>query len=239
MRLVAKIAAIIGVAMLGGCVDHDTASIVVYGHASPTAPCGERQLSTSTTTLTTGTYNVDYAQVAYQLFPIVENRLRSRESDLNVNPNDVRLTRAEVTLLSASGELLQTSQPNPFVTVADGFADSGGVAVPQIQAIPMSYLADLKAYVGEGTNTILLRVQIEGETLGGVDVIAPEWTYPVEIVTGGIGFQCVGESGTEFMGSEACYLGQDYAGDACYIEALRDTVCGGSEFCFPSDQGEL
>lgn len=235
MRLAARLGIILTIAMLGGCVDHDTASIVIYGNASPTAPCGSRQLSTSTTTLTAGTLNVDYAGVGYQMFPIVENRLVTRATDLNANPNDIRLTEAEVALLSSSGDLIPTSGPNPFVTIADGFAETGGVAVPQIQAIPPSYFADLKAYVGDGTDTILVRITILGETLGGVDIISPEWSFPVEIVTGGIGFQCVGDSGAEFVGSEACYVGQDYGTDACYIAGLRDTLCGGDAFCSPSD----
>ncbi len=237
MRLSALLGAVLGVAVLSGCVDHDSASIVVYGHASPVSPCGERRLTTTTTTLTAGSYNVDYASSGYQLFPIVENRLIDRTTDLSANPNDVRLTEAEVTLLTSSGDVLPTTGPNPFTTIANGLAQTGGVAAPQITAIPISYIGDLKAFVGDGSDTILIRVQILGETLGGVDVVAPEWDYPVDIVTGSAGFQCVGEiPGAQLVGTEGCFQGQDYVADACQSAALIDSVCGGYDVCFPPQE---
>ena len=237
MRLIGLLGAVLGVAFLGGCVDHDTASIVVYGHASPASPCGSRTLSTSTTTLTAGMYNVTHATDGYQLFPLVENRLINRSTQLDANPNDVRLTEAEITLLTSAGDPISTSGPNPFTTIADGFAVSGGVAVPQITVIPTSYLPDLQAFVGGGTDTIFIRLQIVGETLGGVDVVAPEWDYPVDIISGNEGFQCVGEiEGAELVGTEGCYIGQDFVVDACQYEGLINEICGGYSVCFPPDE---
>lgn len=163
--------------------------------------------------LTSGVYDVAQRQGAYIAAIRVGNQMIRSADDarLRVETSHVTIYEAEVEVFdSGGGTITSFSQPitsfafagngtNPgsgctFLTLIDA-GSVGNIATPQ---------------------TVVARIKVFGETLGGNDVESGVFDFPIQVCNGCLGCippdpeDCDGEIPTE---AAACYVGQDVASD--------------------------
>jgi hypothetical protein len=201
---------------LAGCVADDGPAFFISDVIAPDDDC---IYSVENVKLLRGTFNAEFGG-EYSLAPILNSQLVGRGGDapLRADPNNILLTGAVVELQDASGAPLAFGGlPNPFtVSVASFVESSDGTAPSQsvgaIQVIPPAYAAGLDAMLGDdplALMVVVVQVEMFGETVGGVDVEAAPWSWPIDVCQGQCLFECVAAGVDVGDDVNTCTCGQD------------------------------
>lgn len=190
------------------------------------------------TLLAGGTLDRSLRAGSYRAALLLGNQLTPRASreQLRVETNLVVVRGAEVTLESITGERLDLSpNPNPYSTLATGEVPPSEGTEPGLGVT----FADIVPAGIALSGTVISRVRVFGETLGGTEVESNEYIFPIEICNGCLvnysassfddtngpsaRYLCA-RSSTDDSGTPACVLGQDRIVDCTLCSAAND-VC--------------
>lgn len=209
--------------LLGGCVDNNS-TIFIRQLQAPEAENG-CVVSNGTEALhwTEGYFDVSLAQ-SYGGTLLVGNQLQERgdESVGKVETSGVQMYEAEIETFDYTGATLSsfTMPTSGYVEPASGTTPSYGLA--GVVLIDPS----VGAAIGAG-QTVISRVKIYGETLGGLEVETGWWDYPIFVCDGCLGCICPASAEDEYASS--CRPGNNEAVDcrlkACWDPA-NDSYCG-------------
>jgi len=195
---------------LASCAS-DNASVYIEGNVIPEQQDVGCSLTADGAQLTSGFYNVDFPS-AYRVFPLYNNQLLSRATDVRADPNGILIRGAEVELQDLAGAPMDFGGlPNPFTIPASTFINSGDVGQPgrnvgELEVIPDPYRAFMAA--GGRRGTIVITVKVFGRTNGNIDIQAGAWQWPVAICGGNCLFECLAADDTTEVLS--CSPGQDF-----------------------------
>ena len=131
------------------------------------------------------------------------------------NPNIIQVTSVEVELQDIGGAPIALSGGNPFsspagaISVPSGDGATAGTAIGAVILIPAAYVPDLPA-----SGTIVAVVRAIGVTLGGAEVVSPEFGFPINLCSGCLVGCAVDADGAPIC-SPSCTPGQDTAHLEC------------------------
>ena len=152
----------------------------------------------------TGAGDVTQGQTAaFNVSLLVGNQLirRGDVDTLKVETSRVQLFEAEVEVFDFQGASLNTfSQP------ISGFIDPSNGSEPGYGLTGLTVI-DAGTIAAAGNQTLVARVQIFGESLGGLEVETGFWDYPVTVCDGCFG--CVEPSSCDDEIVATCQLGQN------------------------------
>lgn len=209
---------IVGVSLLlcasggGGCTNDDGPAFYVTGLVSPAGTTCT--VSAGSAILALGQLNVQFAD-SYYMFPRYRNQVISNAgtSPLRSDPAGIYVLGAEIELQNAAGGrlLFGRNLPNPYtVPAADFVPPAGGVGgstteVGVVQAIPPDYMPELDALLARrDRGAMLISLNVFGETVGGTDIEAREFLWPLQLCRGGCLFTC-----SDTTTGTCCLAGQD------------------------------
>lgn len=220
---------LLAAALLGGCVD-DNPGFYIRSNVTPDSQCA---WSGSSSEAGQGILDIGYGYAHYGIYPVYNSQLRSRLSNNppRIDTNGIQIQSANIRLTDAAGTLLPIPQPAYSVT-ASGFVPTSvdntpGEGIGFIDAIPVLAANDIRnlnlvappdmttSPITPGTTLdIVVHITVMGRTVGGEDVQAAEWTWPVTICD-----QCRACFGEP--PDVACHPGQDNEGwfDSCPAES--------------------
>ncbi len=163
----------------------------------------------------------------YNVSLLVGNQLIRRGDDetLKVETSRVQLFEAEVEVFDFQGASLTTfSQP------ISGFVDASSGSEPGYGLTSLT-LIDGATLANAGTQTLVARVQLFGESLGGIEVETGLWDYPVSVLPGGFG--CSDPENCDDPIIFGCSFGQDEIPDCrCHPSG---GACGVAPGCVAED----
>lgn len=160
---------------------------------------------------------------SYTVALLVGNQLVRRGDDdtLKVETSRVQLFEAEVEVFDFQGASL-----NSFSQPISGFVDAASGSEPGYGLTSLT-LVDGGTLAGAGNQTLVARVQLFGESLGGVEVESGLWDYPVNVLAGGFG--CIEPESCDDPILIGCNFGQDELPDCrCHPNG---GACGVSASC--------
>lgn len=166
---------------------------------------------------------------SYQACVLVGNQLiRTQDDDrLRVETSRVTLFEAEVEIFDANGSSLTSfSQPiSSFIDAASGA--SAGFGVAGITLIDPATLGAIDT--GAGGQTIVARVKVFGESLGGADVESGPFDFPIQVCSNCLG--CFEPEDCETAPDLTCRVGQDTSPDCRCIPNPADPTQNASSVC--------
>jgi hypothetical protein len=159
----------------------------------------------------------------YSAALLVGNQLKARGDSDTLRPesNRVQLYEADVELFDSGGGTVSA-----FTMPISGFVEVSGSTAP---AYGLAFVTLIDAGTGAALagqqTTLIARVKIYGETLGGLEVETGYWDYPIEICSGCLGCICPTSPDAEY--TETCNPGQNTSID-CRLVACWGTTdnCG-------------
>jgi hypothetical protein len=154
---------------------------------------------------------------------LIGNQLASRGDSTTLRPesNRVQLYEADVEIFDAGGGSMSA-----FTMPISGFVEVSSATEP---AYGIAYVTLIDAGTGAALagqqTTVITRVKVYGETLGGLAVETGYWDFPIQICSGCI--QCICPSGIDAEYAKTCNPGQNSAVD-CRLQACWGTTanCG-------------
>jgi hypothetical protein len=225
------------VPFLSACVDDDS-SMYVEGVLALNPPNCELAADPGSPQLLRGTLDVAFL-TSYQAPVLVGNQLTPRgdKKQLRTETQGVELEGAEVTVTSASGDVLEE-----YTVPAGGFvhpssSESPGYGMALVTLVPNRLGEQLRSQLGArgASRTVIAEVRVFGTTLGGTKITSGAYTFPIDICLGclvdfpldaiedtGNGRVCAGS--TEDVESTQCVRGQDSVIDCRTCAATLD-VC--------------
>ncbi len=152
---------------------------------------------------------------------VVGNQLIPRGDSDTLRPETsrVQIYEVEVSVFDFLGNLL-----TEFTVPATGFVGESEGTTPGY-GLTFATLIDAgtasRIDTSQGSQTVVARVKIYGQTLGGLEVETGFWDFPIYVCGDPGNFSCIGYSVPEACDDEvieACYLGQDSIHDCREIE---------------------
>ena len=162
--------------------------------------------------------------LAYNVVLLVGNQLirRGDADTLKVETSRVQLFKAEVEVFDFAGASL-----NSFEQPISGFVDAASGSEPGFGLTDLT-LVDAATLASVGEQTLVARVQLFGESLGGIEVETGLWEYPIAVCNGCFG--CTDPEDCEDEIKEVCNIGQDDAADCRCLNAGK--CAGMGTACF-------
>jgi hypothetical protein len=183
---------------LPSCATNDSMMFIIGVYARKQGTCSPKA-DADAPIWASGTLDRLFAS-DYTAALLIGNQITERGSreQLRTETSRVSLKGAEVTLESLKGEALAAA----FSSTATGFVDAASGTDPSISVmyatlIPASVAPDLPL------GTVVAKVRVFGDTLGGEDVESSELSFPIEVC-------------------EGCLV--------AYTAASRDPAAGGTEY---------
>jgi hypothetical protein len=177
--LVAVSVACLGAAVLPSCASNDSMMFVIGVYARKQGACSPKPEAESPI-LAKGTLDRTFAS-EYRAALLIGNQITERGSreQLRTETSRVVLKGAEVNL----EDLLGNPVADAFSSTATGFVDAASgtdpsIAVMYATLIPGSVASTL------ARGTVLAKVRVFGDTLGGQEVESSELAFPIEICDG-------------------------------------------------------
>lgn len=144
---------------------------------------------------------------AYRATLLVGNQLDSRSdvSTQKVESAMVQLYEAEVEVYDFSGATLSA-----YTMPVSGFIDE---SVAGAEAYGLSHVVMIDPGVGSGISggglgqTVVSRVKLYGENLGGIEVETGWWDYPIFVCDGCLGCECPDSVEAEY--AKSCNVGNN------------------------------
>lgn len=208
---------------LAGCAPGNSGLIV----GNVIAPDDQKVYAVGNDALTSGVLDVNayfdgYLNAGYQMHVRMLNQLVDLGNNGTsgvpmANPNLISVQQAEVELQDVGGAPLALGLPNPFTVPAGGVVvpssdgTTPGEAIAAFEVIPLVYR---DALLGSGGTTVVASVQAIGQTAGGAEVVAPPFTFPIQICDGCLLRCSVNDDGTPVC-QESLTPGQDYVQYDC------------------------
>jgi hypothetical protein len=213
----------VGASVAPGCVTQNSELFIRGVAYTPPGQCVIKAEG-DTSVLSQGLLDLSFG-TSYQGFMVWGNQMVARGSNdlVRTENNRVALTSADVSV-----QLTDGSEINAFSIPASGFADptTGGLPGYGFVAVPLvDYKTGVKAY-NAGKRTVVSKVRIFGQTLGGSDVQSNEFTYVISLCNGcTISFSAANQDNTQpgpncLLAAQAtttassttqpCILGQDF-----------------------------
>lgn len=220
MRLPHHVVPLLVLAMVG-CAPGNP-GLYIGNVISPNDQC---EYSASNAAFLQGTLDVSVPGNVYTAGLVFNNQLlnlaQSGSSGYPVmaNPNIIQITAVEVELRDLGGVPLALSGGNPYtspagaVSVPSGDGMTPGTAIGAVIVIPAVYVGELAALAGSN-GTIVAVLRAIGTTLGGAELVSPEFGFPINLCNGCLWACAVDEDGVPVC-SPSCTPGQDSAHLEC------------------------
>lgn len=167
-------------ALTSGCVDNDSSMFIIGAIALDASNCTAKA-DTTALFLSEGTLDLAFSN-SYSGIVLVGNQLTARGSreQLRTETSRVSLKGAEVTLTKVDGTVMQT-----FSTIGTGFVDASGGDTPGYGTMAVNMLPAQVITNNKLTNTtVVAKVRVFGDTLGGVSVTSSELDFPIRVCQG-------------------------------------------------------
>jgi len=244
MRLLNTFPVLASIFCLVSCEDNQTSLFIRQVQANEAPQCTVSS-DVSSKALAQGVLDVGLQKVYFAML-LVGGQLKDvGNNDLNrTEANRISIDTAEVTVKSTGGEVLSKySVPvNGFVDPAAGSTFSTGVVGARIldfAASDFAASANITETLAEkgGFYTVVSRVQLFGQTLGGTRVTSNFFDFPVQVCYGCLvayapgtvssdvsGLNCAAASDAPISGG-ACNVGQDAAVDCRNCSAVNPALC--------------
>lgn len=235
------VCAALAAAGASGCSDND-ASLFVMGVLAADAPACEVSADPGSKQLFHGTLDVAFRS-KYEGVVLVANQLAPRgdKKQLRAETSGLQLRGAEVELTSSQGTVIDKFSVNGGGFVQASRSESPGFGTAEVTMIPASVGADLAATLSanpSGRRTLVARIRVFGDTLGGIEITSGDFTFPIDVCWGCLveypleavvdpadgtgGLVCGGKP--DGIVSNQCIRGQDDAID-CRTCAAESDVC--------------
>jgi hypothetical protein len=222
MTIVRKLASIGAVAALGalslGCADNNTTIFIrqvqfpeVQDNCAVTNDPGAAQLGQ-------GFLDTLY-RGSYQGWLLVGNQMLSRSDPtrLKIESHRVQIYEADITVFDAAG-----AERASYTVPVSGFVDSSQGQAPSYGLVNVPLIDEGTGSTLTPGQTVISRVQVFGESLGGVEVESGVFDFPIFVCrTGAVDdFSCLGCLAADLDAEVApvCTLGQDIAPD-CRVQS--------------------
>ncbi len=239
--------ACLGATTLPSCATNDSMLFITGVYARRQGACTP-VAEADAPILAKGTLDRLFAR-EYRAALVVGNQITERGSreQLRTETSRVSLKGAEVRLESLRGELLY----EPFSSTATGFVDAATGTSPSLTVMYASLIpASVEPSLPDGT--LVAKVRVYGDTLGGEEVESSELAFPIELCTGCLisypasarltegtdedGYICkkTGESSSSAAGGEAempCVLGIDIPAPCTVCSSLYDICTSPDKNC--------
>jgi hypothetical protein len=241
-----------------GCVANDGPALIVGGAVLFDDTC-TAEPDDPTLLIGPGSFNTQLGG-AYTVFPVLQSQLVNAGGAGVANPNAILVTGAEVELREPGGAAIDFGGlQNPFtvdvsVTVPSATGSAPGAAIAGVTVIPPSHARGLDLLLGDDPNasmTVVAAVQLFGETVGGVDIEAAPWTWPINVFQGGYNVACIGtvelegclpcQDGNPCLRAcractpetivDDCVAGEQCVSNICTRPCATDAECGSGGFC--------
>jgi hypothetical protein len=208
-----------------GCAENDSSFFVRAAAKVDATTCVVTP--TGVVELAGGTLDLKFSST-YEVALVIENQLvpRGNSTTLRTETSRISVYKADVRLLNGGGEFAS------FSKAVTGFADPGtssltpGVGVTFVPVLDGSVACALKGSPGE----ILAGVTLHGRTLGGLELTAPEFVFPITVCLGCLCSEA--EAGSDMCGmgmpKANCRPGQDEPVDCRLVGTTCAAYQGGA-----------
>lgn len=171
--------AALGASLLPGCADNDSMMFIVGVYARKQGDCSPKP-EAGAPLWANGALDRSFAG-EYTAALLIGNQITERGSreQLRTETSRVSLKGAEVKLETLKG----ASLVEPFSSTATGFVDAAGGTDPSL-AIMYASLIPASIAPNLPTGTIVAKVRVFGDTLGGQEVESSELSFPIYICDG-------------------------------------------------------
>jgi hypothetical protein len=224
-------------ATLTGCVDNNSSIFILgVGFFNPDNGCA-CEPDEEAPLLAQGTVDSAQRGAGYTACLRVGNQMIESNDD-----NRLRVETSRVTLFEAEVEVFdfQSNSLTSFSQPISGFIDAGGGSTPSFGAaiITMIDQGTLGAIdTAGGGQTVVSRIRLFGESLGGNDVETGLYDFPITVCNGCLG--CVEAAECDDKVASVCQLGQDAVADCRCIPGadgnnISGTCPGPVQSCFPT-----
>ena len=223
------------------CSDVDT-GIFVEGVVAPRQPECTVSADPGADHVGRGVLDVAFS-LDYNAWLLVGNQFTPRGDKEQVRTETMHFVvqGAEVELLGSNLEPLQGSQ-STFTVPVSGFvaptaSESPGFGVVLTTLIPQAVGQDLRDDLQGTSNsrTVVVRVRVFGETVGGTEVESSQFTFPIDVCSGCLvnfpldaltqdvdGLACIADA--DQVEASPCRFGQDEGID-CRLCAAQNDAC--------------
>jgi hypothetical protein len=169
-------------ALVPSCADNNSSLFVVGVIDTSAASCVAKP-DTTVVMLANGVLDVGFT-TSYTAFILVGNQLTQRGSreQLRTETSRVSLRGAEVTLTKVDG----VTKIREYSTVGTGFVDAATGDVPAYSAMAVNIIPSLLGGdpAVQALGTVLAKIRVFGDTLGGTSVTSSELDFPISICKG-------------------------------------------------------
>jgi hypothetical protein len=214
-----------------GCAKNDS-SMFVVGVIDVSATTCVAKADTTDAMLAGGVMDTKFTQ-SYTAALLVGNQLTQQGSreQLRTETSRVSLRGAEITLTGVDGSTLKDAAGNSagtYSTIGTGFVDSSVGDAPSFGTIFVEVIpAGLIGKIANLPPTVLAKIRVFGNTLGGTSLTSSELDFPITICTGclvrypvedddptkpmGTGYMCTTSASTTTTTTTGgpCIIGQD------------------------------
>lgn len=218
---------------LPSCADNNS-SLFVVGVIDISSTSCVAKPDTTVVTLSNGVLDVEFNK-SYTAFLLVGNQLTQRGSreQLRTETSRISLRGAEVTLTTLDGK----TTIKEYSTVGTGFVDQASGDVPSYGAMAVNIIPPLLGgdAAVQALGTVLAKIRVFGDTLGGASMTSSELDFPITICRGCLvrydvrdatepaSWKCA-TTASSMQAAEAspCVLGQDQAFSCTECSSYND-----------------
>jgi hypothetical protein len=169
------------------CSDNDS-TLYIQGVLAADAPACEFSSDPGAKTLLHGALDLAFRS-KYEGVVLVANQLAPRgdKKQLRTETSGLQIRGAEVVLTTSTGSVLDSFSTNGGGFVGASRSETPGYGLAEVTMIPASRGSALAEELSKDRNlrrTLVARIRVFGDTLGGVEVTSGDFTYPIDVCWG-------------------------------------------------------